>query len=136
MAKMFSEEGTKLKAPLADCLMTDLDAALVQQFLDVPIAQGKAVVKPHGVLDDRHREAVAVGRSIGHADQPTQIRLRQHNRFRDQCLNTHWFLSLDDAVEKIERWRIDCNDIRPHSSLGNLAPRTFALASRLPETPS
>ena len=59
--------------------MTDLDAALVQQFLDVPIAQGKAMVQPHGVLDDRYREAVAVGRSIGHADQPTQIRLRQHN---------------------------------------------------------
>ncbi|WP_188973406.1 IS3 family transposase [Deinococcus aerolatus] len=45
--------------------------------------------------------------------------------FRDECLNTHWFLSLDDAAEKIEKWRIDYNDFRPHSSLENLAPSAF-----------
>ncbi|WP_139322898.1 IS3 family transposase [Deinococcus marmoris] len=46
--------------------------------------------------------------------------------FRDECLNTHWFLSLDDAAEKIEHWRVDYNDVRPHSALGNLAPGAFA----------
>ena len=45
--------------------------------------------------------------------------------FRDECLNTHWFLSLDDAAEKIEKWRVDYNDLRPHSSLENLAPSAF-----------
>lgn len=46
--------------------------------------------------------------------------------FRDECLNTHWFLSLEDAQEKIETWRVEYNEFRPHSSLGNLPPRQFA----------
>ena len=46
--------------------------------------------------------------------------------FRDECLNTHWFLSLDDARQKIEDWRQDYNRFRPHSSLGNMAPDEFA----------
>ncbi|MBB5191821.1 threonine dehydrogenase-like Zn-dependent dehydrogenase [Silvimonas terrae] len=47
---------------------------------------------------------------------------------RDECLNVHWFLSLDDAREKIERWRVDYNEFRQHSSLGNRAPSEFRLA--------
>ena len=47
---------------------------------------------------------------------------------RDECLNVHWFLSLSDAREKIERWRVDYNEFRPHSSLGNLTPSEFRLA--------
>ena len=42
--------------------------------------------------------------------------------FRDECLNTNWFLSLGDAEEKIEAWRQDYNEWRPHSSLDNLTP--------------
>jgi len=45
--------------------------------------------------------------------------------FRDECLNLHWFLSLNDAREKIEDWRKEYNTFRPHSSLGNLTPREF-----------
>lgn len=60
--------------------------------------------------------------------------------FRDECLNTHWFLSLSDAAQKIEHWRIDYNDLRPHSSLENLAPSAFrervALTRRPSEGPS
>lgn len=48
--------------------------------------------------------------------------------FRDECLNVHWFLSLGDAQEKIEHWRQDYNEFRPHSSLGNLTPCEFRLA--------
>ncbi|OSZ43571.1 transposase [Alcaligenes faecalis] len=48
--------------------------------------------------------------------------------FRDECLNVHWFLSIDDAREKIESWRCDYNEFRPHSSLCNLTPREFRLA--------
>ena len=44
---------------------------------------------------------------------------------RDECLNTHWFLSLDDAKQKIETWRVDYNTYRPHSSLDNLCPSEF-----------
>jgi putative transposase len=46
--------------------------------------------------------------------------------FRDECLNIHWFMSLQDAKEKIEAFRIEYNDFRPHSSLGNLPPAVFA----------
>ena len=45
--------------------------------------------------------------------------------FRDECLNINWFLSLDDAREKIEEWRRDYNDWRPHSSLDNLTPNEY-----------
>lgn len=42
--------------------------------------------------------------------------------FRDECLNVHWFLSLTDTQEKIERWCREYNSFRPHSSLQNLTP--------------
>lgn len=45
--------------------------------------------------------------------------------FRDDCLNMHWFLSMDDARRTIEAWRRDYNDVRPHSSLGWLTPREY-----------
>jgi len=47
-------------------------------------------------------------------------------RFRLECLNEHWFLTLDDARQKIEAWRLDYNENRPHSSLGNMTPAQFA----------
>jgi len=46
--------------------------------------------------------------------------------FRDECLNVHWFMSLDDAKTKIEAWRRDYNEFRPHSSLTHLTPAEFA----------
>jgi putative transposase len=48
--------------------------------------------------------------------------------FRDECLNVNWFLSMEDAREKIEKWRGDYNEFRPHSSLvtPHLNCRTFA----------
>ncbi len=49
-----------------------------------------------------------------------------NGRFREECLNTHWFLSLEDARAKIEAWRLDYNESRPHSSLGQLTPLEFA----------
>lgn len=41
-----------------------------------------------------------------------------NGRLRDECLNAHWFWSLPDARQKIEAWRRDYNEARPHSSLG------------------
>ncbi len=49
--------------------------------------------------------------------------------FRDECLNTNWFLCLDDARQKIEAWRRDYNEFRPHSSLGYKTPDEFAEAN-------
>ena len=48
-----------------------------------------------------------------------------NGRLRDECLNVHQFLSLADARQKIETWRRDYNEARPHSSLGRLTPCEF-----------
>jgi putative transposase len=45
---------------------------------------------------------------------------------RDECLNIHWFESIDHAREVIERWRVDYNESRPHMALGNIPPQAFA----------
>ena len=50
-------------------------------------------------------------------------------RMRAECLNENWFLSLDDARDKIEGWRDHYNTERPHGALGDLSPKEFALAS-------
>lgn len=50
---------------------------------------------------------------------------------RDECLNTNWFLSLDDARDKIEAWRVDYNEYRPHSSLDNRTPSDYARTALL-----
>ncbi len=53
-----------------------------------------------------------------------------NGRFRDECLNENWFTNLLDARTIIERWRIDYNEVRPHSSLGNQTPMEYANAAR------
>jgi putative transposase len=50
-----------------------------------------------------------------------------NGRLRDECLNIHQFLSLDDARTIIEAWRADYNQRRPHSSLGHLTPNEFVI---------
>lgn len=54
--------------------------------------------------------------------------------FRDECLNTHWFLSLDDARNKVENWRKDYNTWRPHSALNYQTPAAFAAQSHTCKT--
>jgi len=49
-----------------------------------------------------------------------------NGRLRDECLNANWFTSLRDAQRKIETWRQDYNQQRPHSSLHYLPPAEFA----------
>ena len=67
-----------------------------------------------------------------------------NGKFRDECLNEHWFISLVDAKAVIEAWRIDYNTVRPHSSLAGRTPMQFAamtegarrlLPARLQEEP-
>ena len=55
-----------------------------------------------------------------------------NGKFRDECLNENWFLDLADAREKIETWRCDYNQVRPHSALGYLTPAEFAQRSAAP----
>ena len=55
-----------------------------------------------------------------------------NGKFRSECLNTHWFLSLDDARQKMEDWRRDYNEVRPHSAIGNKAPISLLNGSSAP----
>jgi putative transposase len=48
-----------------------------------------------------------------------------NGRLRDECLNVHQFASIADAQARIEAWRRDYNQRRPHGSLGHLTPTEF-----------
>lgn len=59
-----------------------------------------------------------------------------NGRFRDECLNAEWFRSRDEARPLIEAWRKHYNDVRPHSSLGNMTPTEFRLHYELNKKPT
>jgi putative transposase len=48
-----------------------------------------------------------------------------NGKFRDECLDQHWFADLANAREKIESWRVEYNPVRPHSSLVDITPAEF-----------
>lgn len=50
-----------------------------------------------------------------------------NGKFRDECLSMEWFRTRAEAKVVIESWRRHYNDVRPHSSLGNLTPTAFRL---------
>jgi putative transposase len=58
-----------------------------------------------------------------------------NGKLRDECLNEHVFGSLAEARRIIEAWRIDYNEVRPHSSLGYQTPEEFATAWHASQTP-
>ena len=60
--------------------------------------------------------------------KPTQNAIVEsfNGKFRDYCLDLHWFASLADAREEIEVWRNHYNHVRPHRSLGKKPPAVFA----------
>ncbi len=49
-----------------------------------------------------------------------------NGRLRDECLNAELFLTLDDAKNKLAKWKRDYNKVRPHTSLGDIPPSEFA----------
>ncbi len=53
-------------------------------------------------------------------------------KFRDECLNVNWFRNLWEAREKVESWRREYNEGRPHSSLGYQTPEAFAASEAAP----
>ena len=55
-----------------------------------------------------------------------------NSRFRDECLNLHWFDSLEEAQATIEAWRVDYNTERPHGALGQRTPAEFSQAWTAP----
>ena len=55
-----------------------------------------------------------------------------NGKFREECLNQHWFMSLEDAQQRFDAWQKDYNEVRPHQSLGNRTPHDFAIISAQP----
>jgi putative transposase len=49
-----------------------------------------------------------------------------NGRLRQECLNQHHFLDLEEARKIIEQWRMRYNDFRPHRSLHGMTPEGFA----------
>jgi len=59
-----------------------------------------------------------------------------NGRFRDECLNVHWFESLADASAKIEAWRQDYKEHHPHRALKGLSPNEYARRATPPAAES
>ena len=116
---------------------TSLSGARVARVLDRVIAERGArpdeIVMDNGPeLTSRVLDQWAYDRGVRlHFIEPGKPQQNGYiesfnGKLRDECLNEHWFLSLAHARETIEEWRIDYNQRRPHSALGNLTPLEFA----------
>lgn len=72
------------------------------------------------------------------AGKPTQNAYIEsfNGKFRDECLNDHYFTTLAHARAEISIWRRDYNEARPHSSLGRIPPAEFAARHRLKAVPT
>jgi len=126
-----------------ECLATVLDTSLtggrVARELDAVIAKRGA--RPRSITLDngpeftgRVLDAWAYSRGIRlqftRPGRPVENAYIEsfNGKFRDECLNEHWFTSLGEARILIEAWRREYNHQRPHSSLGNATPNEFAAA--------
>jgi putative transposase len=80
-------------------------------------------------LDDwahRHRIKLVFSRPGTPTDNPYIEAF--NGRFRAECLDQHWFASLEEAQQIIEAWRIDYNQVRPHTALNNQTPAAYKAA--------
>jgi hypothetical protein len=159
VAQFFSEEGFEFDTPFAQRLMADHNAALVEQFLNIPVPEWDAVIQPNGVLDDGHREAVAVWLDVRHgwpaypepvkATQPPHLRWEPHFMksckrplFRysnDRLLRARTLLSRENRhlATQIHRGRAEpChepNAQRPRQLLLHLGFWSYIQSNRLKE---
>lgn len=72
------------------------------------------------------------------AGRPTQNAYIEsfNGKFRDECLNDHYFNNLEHARAVITAWRMDYNEARPHSAIGRIPPAKFAAQHRSGSTPA
>ena len=102
------------------------------------MSQRAAACSPDLTIGARFkRDAVGDARRVeldfSRPGKPTDnARVESFNgRLRQECLNAHWFLSMEDARDKIAAWRTDYNESRPHSALDWATPAEFAPNCRL-----
>ena len=72
MAQFLGQEWGELDVPLTEGLVTDLNTTLVKQFLNVPLAEGEAVVEPQGIPNDTQRESMSIGLPVSHSSTAYQ----------------------------------------------------------------
>ena len=115
---------------------TSLSGERVARFLSQLI---EARAKPASIVCDNGTEFRSKAMSYWSQEQQVRLDFIQpgkptqnafvesfNGKFRDSCLNQYWFRSLDEARTIIEKWRVDYNEVRPHSSLGYQPPSVFA----------
>ena len=123
-----------------ECLAIEVDTSLggerVCRALDMLV---RSRGKPRRIITDNGPEFT--GKALDHwayrnkvklefiqPGKPTQNAFVEsfNGKFRNECLNEHWFIGLDEARKLVEEWRHDYNTQRPHSSLGGRTPLEFA----------
>lgn len=115
-------------ALLADFSITGLRVTRVLETLKLERGLPKAIVIDNGSeFTGKAMDAWAFQNQIRLAFiRPGKPNENAFNgKFRDECLNEHWFLSLEDVRRTIEGWRCEYNSERPHSSLGGKTPEEF-----------
>ena len=121
---------------------TDL-ACLAQHHREVeesadPMARCKSAVRDtvrRSIRDDPWlilNERLTHKNSYSPAGKPTQNAYIEsfNSKFRDECLNDHYFNNLAHARSLIAAWRHDYNEARPHSAIGRIPPAEFAARHR------
>jgi putative transposase len=98
------------------------------RVVEILMQLGKERGLPSTIRVDNGPEFISKQLHFWRPGKPTDNGLIEafNGRLRQECLNESWFLSLEDAREKIEAWRLDYNRGRPHGALGNLAPLEYA----------
>jgi putative transposase len=120
------------RACVGQLVDTSISGVRVARYLD-ELAEKRAM--PKGIVLDNGPELTS--KAMFFWSQRTRIKLNFiqpakptqnafvesfNGRFRDGCLNQHWFKSLDEARRIIKGWRHHYNHDRPHSSLGYRSP--------------
>lgn len=108
----------------------------VARFLSVLIEQRG---KPNKITCDNGTEFTSkamffwsketdVGLGFIQPGKPTQNAFVEslNGKFRNECLNQHWFRTMDEARYEIDLWREHYNCVRPHSSLNYMSPVEYA----------
>ena len=128
-----------------ECLDIAVDFGISGEYVVARAGAHRAVPRP--AEGDSHRPGTGVHQpgagSLGlqpgvdlkliAAGKPTQNAYIEsfNGKFRDECLNDHYFSNLAHARALIADWRRDYNEARPHSSLGRMPPAEFAARHRL-----
>lgn len=108
IVKLFNQ--LKVNRGLPEMIVCDNGPEFISQNLDIWAYQNKVQLK-----------FIQPGKPVQNAYIESF-----NGKLRDECLNQHWFTSLEDAKQEIEKWRKDYNEHRPHRSLNMKTPNQFA----------